>query len=114
MSFPLYVALKDSVVDQDLTDAQKLYIINSIPKLDIYQKSNMYALIKCSATNITGIIPFNGKSVKGGLKFNLEDFPFILRQILYKYINSELSNVGDKDDEEKEKIKEMIEKSIKK
>lgn len=115
MAFPLYSALKDQISDEDLTDIQKQFLIDSFPKLDLEQKENVYALIKCSANSlkeppVSAIIPYNGRMVGNRMKFNLDDFSFILKQILYKYIHSELTTLSP---EESPEIVSMISAAVK-
>ena len=89
--FPLYSTLIKEVEDDTITLVEKQYIMNNIKKLDKQDYEYLYCLIVSyyidhNKKNVKEIIPFDGKQLKTGVKFNLEDLPNKLQKIIYIFI----------------------------
>lgn len=82
----------DNLVNMELSDTEKNSLIRIITKTgsDKYFQESIYVLIRMYQlnhdTNSFLIVPFGGKKLKKGLKFDLNKLPNTLCQILYKYI----------------------------
>jgi len=90
---PLYDNIKQSVDNLLLiNDNHKkdiIKIIKNNPK-DPHLHKNIYIIIRLyqmeqGGTN-TMILPYNGKTLKSGIKFDLDKFPNLLINYLYTYI----------------------------
>jgi hypothetical protein len=92
-NFPLYENLINESEDTDLTTKQKDDLIKMIKKIEtdiegierIYVLIRMYQLEYGEDKN-TFKIPFGGKYVKNDLKFDLNELPNKLKQIIYKFV----------------------------
>jgi hypothetical protein len=97
MTFPLYQDLFKNSTETDLTDDQKDELIKKIKKMDLEGHELIYALIRCfqleNETNYE--LPYEGKSLKLGYKFDLEKFPKKLRQIVYKFSEKHLEKMKE-------------------
>jgi hypothetical protein len=114
-AFPLYSTLIKSVKEdvKELAADQKACLLANIKKIDIQESEYIYALIVsyyidtigCNAENI----PYDGKSLKSGIKINLERLPFRLQHLLYLFIQKHL----DKEREESEREMKTLKKRVK-
>jgi hypothetical protein len=91
-NFPLYTSLNNNIADKDLTVLQKNEFVKKVSKLDSETHELIYALIKSfwleeNKNSNSFNLPYEGKVCKDKIEFDLLDFPFKLRQILYKFIN---------------------------
>ena len=102
--FPLYNTLYNKVltVTVDLTDKEKEHFIEIIKILDKNARELIYALIRYhhfkhnDGMHINILeLPFLGKKQKTGIKFDLDNFPLILKHILYKFINTHIKSVEE-------------------
>jgi len=91
-SFPLYENLSKDVDNKDLTVEEKIEFIEMVKGMDKDDDGNslMYALIKVyqieNGNQSSFILPYGGKQLKPGIKFDLEVFPNALKQILHKFL----------------------------
>ena len=90
--FPLYDSLINVVsVDEDPPNAEiQLEISQKIKKFDKNAQELVYALIKAyqiknPCTN-QHTIPFEGKQLKSGLKFDMTKLPEHLQKIISKFV----------------------------
>tara|TARA_Y100000996_G_scaffold253790_1_gene199682 strand:- start:2727 stop:3047 length:321 start_codon:yes stop_codon:yes gene_type:complete len=94
--FPLYDDLNKQITinkleNIDLQIEEKKKFISDIKKLDSYSQELFYTLIRYyQMNNHDGIqsinLPFNAKKLKSGYKFDLDNFPDHLKQMLYLFI----------------------------
>ena len=94
--FPLYDDLNKQISTKkleniDLKIEEKKEFINDIKKLDSYSQELFYTLIRYyQMNNHDGIqsinLPYNAKKLKSGYKFDLDNFPEHLKQMLYLFI----------------------------
>ena len=103
-NFPLYdTLLKDTTCD-DLTTKEKNDFMDKIKKIDdngselIYVLVTMYNL-ENSEDKSTFKIPYGGKYVDNDLTFNLNDFPFQLKQILYKFLILHMKSIEEREED---------------
>ena len=90
--FPLFDSLNNMVSSENdvLTHQVQLDLSQKIKKFDKNTQELVYALIK--AYQITNpdtnqhTIPFEGKALKSGLKFDMTKFPNKLQNILAKFV----------------------------
>ena len=96
LGFPLYsTIIKELEANKLYTDTpiemeQKQFIMNNIKKIDKQGYEYIYCLIvsfylDTKQTNADNI-PFEGKQLKTGIKFNLDDLPNKLQKIIYNFI----------------------------
>ena len=90
-NFPLYDSLSIGVTNIDLPINQKDEFMKLIKNIDVDGAERIHVLIRmyhienCSDKS-TFKIPYGGKYVKNDLKFDLNDLPNELKQILYKFV----------------------------
>lgn len=111
-NFPLYESLSSDVINEDLTIKQKEEYMKLIKNIDLDGAERIYVLIRMyqlenSEDKTTFKIPYGGKYVKNDLKFDLNELPFELKQILYKFIL-----IHSKTMEEENKIKKNRENVV--
>ena len=107
--FPLYKTLMVSIVDKDLTVLQKNDFMEKITKIDLTDRELVCALINSYSLEHEKkqeLVPYNGSIYKNYLEFNLLQFPYKLRQLIYKF----LIKITEKqqEDKEMEDVKEAI------
>lgn len=84
--FPLYASLRDHGVE--LTDTQKNELTKSIKEMTDEQHETVYALIRAyhlDHDEQIEILPYGGKSLKAGIRFDVDCFPTALQTILYQF-----------------------------
>ena len=117
--FPLYSTLLKEVDNDNITLSEKQYIMNNIKKIDKQNYEYLYCLIisyfidnnKKNAKDI----PYEGKQLKTGIKFNLEDLPKKLQKIIFifmqKIIIAQEENQKIKNDSKEKKVKKVTKKT---
>lgn len=90
-NFPLYDNLSLDISNRDLNLKQKNEFMQKIKNIDDNGAELVYALIKVyqmenATDDSTFILPYNGKYVKNDMKFDFNQLPTQLKQILYKFI----------------------------
>lgn len=88
-NFPLYDNFAKGISKKDLTASQKGDFTKKIKNIDTIGAELIYALIKVyqiQNDKNTVKLPYEGKRLKTGMKFDLELFPKELKQILYKFL----------------------------
>ena len=90
-NFPLYDTLFAEASLIDLSTKEKDEFMKLVKNIDIEGTERIYVLIRMfqlenSEDKSTFKIPFGGKYVKTDLKFDLNDLPNQLKQILYKFV----------------------------
>lgn len=98
--FPLYMSLLKDIPKVDLKTTEKREFIRTVKKMDQYGYDLIYALIKVyytdKAENISNFtLPYNGKFVKNDIKFELDMLPFVLKQILNKFVHLHINNMNE-------------------
>lgn len=103
--FPLYSTLLKEV-DTDIKNkgieptspislVSKQFVMNHIKKIDKQNFEYIYCLILSYYidTNKKNVqtIPYEGKQLKSGIKFNFEDLPNKLQRIIYTFISQKIS-----------------------
>ena len=94
--FPLYDDLNkqieiNSLIESDLSNDDKIVFINDIKNLDAYSQELFYTLIRYyQMNNHDGIqilnLPYSAKKLKSGYKFDLDNFPNHLKQMLFLFV----------------------------
>jgi len=98
--FPLFDSLNNIVSDdEDITMKEKTDIVKKIKLFDKQAHELIYSLIKAYQINNKDtcdntILPFNGKSLKSGLKFDLDVFPYRLQNIISKFVNMHENSIS--------------------
>ena len=103
--FPLFSTLVKEV-DADIKNrgldensaiplADKQFVMNNIKKIDKLNFEYIYCLIvsyyiDTNKKNVESI-PYEGRQLKSGIKFNFEDFPNKLQRIIYTFISQKIS-----------------------
>ena len=105
--FPLYDSLLKDISDNDLTVTQKRSFIKKITKIDKHGHELIYALIRMyqvenNETNISFTLPYNGTFIDTDINFDLDKFPFILKQILFKFLGVHLGKMKEEKSIEKQ------------
>lgn len=91
-NFPLYDNIINEVkTEEDLTTKQKDEFIKLVENVDENASELIYALIRVyqlenSENKNTFTLPYNGTFVNDIIKFDLNELPNKLKQILYKFI----------------------------
>ena len=90
-NFPLYDNLITEKSSDDLTPKQKDEFVKITKNLDANGYELIYALIRTyqlenSEDKSTFKIPYGGKFVKNDIKFDLNDLPNELKNMLYKFV----------------------------
>ena len=94
-NFPLYEQLS-RLLDDDLKVLEykdKDFITEEIKKMSEIDHEIIYVLIKThqiKTNNVLYPIPFNGKTQKKGVKFDIDNFPLKLQHILLSFVNLHL------------------------
>jgi hypothetical protein len=104
-NFPLYDSLSAEVTNVDLTTLEKDELMKLLKNIDVEGSERVYILIRMyqlenSEDKSTFKIPYGGKYVKNDLKFDLNELPFELKQIIYKFVTMHCKTM-----EEEAKIK---------
>ena len=100
-NFPLYDNLLNKTSSSDLTVKQKEEFTKMIKNIDQNGYELIYILIRIfqienNEDKSTFKLPYGGKYVKNDIKFNLEDLPNQLKQILYKFLNIHIKSINEK------------------
>ena len=111
-NFPLYETLCADICNIDLTTKQKDEFMKLVKNIDTDGSERIYVLIRIfqlenSEDKSTFKIPYGGKYVKNDLKFDFNDLPNELKQILYKFIKIHCKTM-----EEETKIKKIREVDV--
>ncbi len=90
-NFPLYDNLSKDLKNRDLLVKEKTDFVNKIKQIDQDGLDLIYALIRVyyvkNEENKTDFsLPYNGKYIKEDMKFDLDDFPIQLKQMIFKFI----------------------------
>lgn len=99
-NYPFYDVLLQNTKDKDLTAKQKKDLLTKISKLDDAGMELLYAIIKVhyiknnQATSFK--LPYDGSYVEeNNVKFDLEKFPFLLKQIINKFVKLHMKKVKE-------------------
>lgn len=82
---------KNNLINLDLNVDQKINFIKLIKKLNKNESELFYILIRFfQLNNDDGIdsfnLPYKSKKQKNGYKFDIDNFPNTLKQILYRFL----------------------------
>lgn len=96
---PLYNGLCREIQDKILTKTQKQKFVEIIKKIDKKGFELVYALIRVYHMN-TGnpgsfIIPYKGRKLQKGIKFDLDSLPDKLQQILFLFVGRHLETMKE-------------------
>ena len=100
-NFPLYDNLNVNLKNKDLLVREKTDFITKINKIDHDGIELIYALIKVhyiknkEDQDQEYALPYEGKYVEGDMKFDLDNFPTDLKQILYKFIDRHMKKMEE-------------------
>lgn len=94
-SFPLYDTISNSTADKknlELSPEEKDVFLEDIQKVKVADFELFYMLIKMYAQEQQEkeFLPYGGKKLKKGIRFDLGDCPPHLQQILYKFLQTYL------------------------
>lgn len=102
-NFPLYDNLytETDIVD-DLSETEKTELLKLIKNIDSLGTEYIYVLIRIyqlenSEDKSTFKLPYGGKYLKNDIKFDLNELPNRLKQMLYKFVKK---HVNIKNEEE--------------
>ena len=101
-NFPLYDNLfaETDMVD-DLTENEKTELIKLIKSIDNVGAEYIYVLIRIyqlenSDDKSTFKLPYGGKYIKNDVKFDLNELPNKLKQMLFKFVKKHINIENDK------------------
>ena len=101
-NFPLYDNLlaETDIVD-DLTENEKTELIKLIKSIDNIGAEYIYVLIRIyqlenSDDKSTFKLPYGGKYIKNDVKFDLNELPNKLKQMLFKFVKKHINIDNDK------------------
>jgi hypothetical protein len=86
-NFPLYYSLKKDDF-KELTNEQKDELVESVKGMNDDEHEKVYALIRTyhlDHDDQMQDIPYGGKNLKSGLKFDIDCLPSKLQSILYHF-----------------------------
>ena len=96
ISFPLYENIEKDIINENtediiLTNEEKKDLLKNIEKLDQNSSEILYVLIKIYGIQNDNIVnsqelPYKGKKLKKKLKFDLNNLPIKLIQIIRKFV----------------------------
>ena len=89
--FPLYTSIKNITdFDEELTHQELVSVSQKIKKLDKNTHELVYALIKSyqidNKENKAHMLPYESKQLKTGIKFNMNNIPKGLQNMLSKFL----------------------------
>ena len=99
--FPFYDSFNTNIKDKDLTPKQKEDFVKKIKKIDQPGKELLYAIIKVhelkNNSELSSFdLPYSSKyDSDNNLEFDLEIFPFKLKQILNKFLTIHLKKMRE-------------------
>lgn len=96
--FPLYTSLSKDITNKDLTVAQKKSFLTKIDKMDKNGHESMYALIRMYQSenkNEYSTTPYDGVLNDTNINFDLNKFPNILKQILFKFLGIHMKKMKE-------------------
>lgn len=104
--YPFYDVLLKDLKEKDLTHKQKITLISKIDKLDNNGMELIYAIIKVHylRNNDTSSfkLPYDGIYVNNeSVKFDLEKLPYLLKQIINKFVKLHMQKI--KEDKKRKK-----------
>lgn len=101
--FPLFNTVKSTIPDdcKELSQEQFEETIAIIKKMHVRDLELVYGLIKAyditysDPPSLIGL-PFSGKELKSGPKFDMDNMPYVLQNIIYKFalMNDEINSQG--------------------
>ena len=95
----LFQSLKSDVDLHDLLPEQKEELLANIKLLDEKGSELFFVLIKLfdieTSSEVSESIPFDGKFVSKEFRFDLEKFPFKLKQILFKFAHMHIKSMEE-------------------
>lgn len=100
MSFPLYENIIKKVDSNELTIDEKTEFLKKFKKIDTEGHETTYALIKIffiknNVGNFNYQLPYNSKFLKSGIKFDLDNIPPKLQQILFSYFDMNIKKIEE-------------------
>jgi hypothetical protein len=87
-NFPLYPSLKSGEF-KELSEAQKDELFDIIKEIADEKQEQIYALIRAyhlDHDNQIQDLPYGGKILKSGIKFDIDCLPSNLQSILYQFV----------------------------
>jgi hypothetical protein len=101
-SFPFYDMLSNNIKNKDLTIKQKNEFMTKISHIDEKGTELLYLIIRLYEINNNKDViesyklPYSGNYInKTDIQFDLEQFPVILKQMLYKFINIHIKQMEE-------------------
>ena len=99
-NFPLYDNLLTDISNTDLTTSQKDEFMKLVKNIDVDGIERIYVLIRMyqlenSEDKSTFKIPYGGKFVKNDIKFDLNELPNELKQLIYKFVKIHSSTMEE-------------------
>ena len=103
-NFPLFDILFKNSKQNDLTKSKKMELLSTISLLDTKGIEFFFLIIKIYSSDTTSFldVPYKGEQIENktnnkvsDYKFNLEEFPFHLKQILYAFVKLHLKSMRE-------------------
>lgn len=98
-NFPIYDNLYKECKNKELTVKQKNEFISKIVNIDCEGAELIYALIRHYELNNDNLatykLPYTGKYINNEIVFDLDDLPYKLKQILYKFLNMYINKMNE-------------------
>ena len=93
-NFPLYTSLK--IINKDTSKIDGKKFIKMFKKIDPKSHELIYALIRSFQMEknidvLNADLPFEGRQLKSGYRFDFDKLPLQLQQILFEFINRDLN-----------------------
>ena len=91
-SFPLYDTFYGMITEEPLSEESKEEFMTEIGNLSVNHAELVYMLIKTYAqrTHETNFLPYGGKILKKGVRFDFNMCPHPLQQILYLFVKQNM------------------------
>lgn len=91
--FPLYTELSQNISFMSPSDDDITYFLHNLSSCSKEQHEVIFALIRNHQIQHTdqkmGLVPYGGKHLRNGMKFDFKLFPVQLQNILIRYIKTQ-------------------------
>ncbi len=100
--FPLYDQMHSKYnPTKEISEEDKIFFTQNVKNLSQLEHEIIFALIRThqvhnSNSSMLNILPYNGKNLKKGIKFDLDDLPPILKFIIVEFVKMHLHSGSSK------------------
>lgn len=101
-TFPLYDNLLRESSETDLLKKEKDDFVKLAKKIDVEGSELFYAVVRCHQLQTESdelfTSPYNSKMIKGSLKFELDNFPPVLKRMLYNFLKKHVQKMKEEEE----------------